>query len=64
MVGRLEAGIDDRGEGVGLSLEGSSAATLDRVRPLGEVAEITVVIHHENGARHRGQHDTGPGARG
>src|SRR5205823_8584083 len=44
MVGRLEAGSDDRGEGVGLSLEGSSAATLDRVRPLGEVAEESVDV--------------------
>src|SRR3954447_6257746 len=44
MVGLLEDGIDDRGEGVSLSLEGPSAATLDLVRPLGDVAEESVDV--------------------
>ena len=39
MVGLLQDGVDDRSEGVGLRLQGPSAAALDLVGPMGDVAE-------------------------
>src|SRR5215210_2533177 len=39
MVGLLQDGIGDRSEGVGLSLQGAPAPTLDLVSPMGDVAE-------------------------
>ena len=39
MVRLEQDGIDDRGKGIGLSLEGAPVLTLDLVGPMGDVAE-------------------------